>query len=143
MRRPEEIDTFPEYIEEGKVERTGKDPAKAESLRKRSASKFSTMEKLEITKETATDYLENVYEACKMLFLSRMATEGLKPYSHEAIAAYAIDRTELDMVEANLFNKYRKLRNDISYRGEIATVSEAKDIRELYIRIKKALFKEK
>jgi len=132
MRRPHEIDSFEEYIERGKVREEKQDPSQARSLLKRSESKFQTMEKLGINGDTATDYLENVYEACKMLVQSLMALDGVKPYSHEAVIAYAIDELNLDMVNSNTLNRYRKLRNDISYRGEIATEDEAENIRNLY-----------
>jgi len=132
MKRPHEIDSFEEYIERGKVREENQDPSQARSLLKRSESKFQTMEKLGIDKDTATDYLENVYEACKMLVQSLMAAEGFKPYSHEAVIAYAIDELDLDMVNCNTLNRYRKLRNDIAYRGEIATENEAENIRDLY-----------
>lgn len=132
MERPHEIDSFEEYIERGKVRKESIDPSQAGSLLKRSKSKFETMEKLGVTEDTATDYLENVYESCKMLVQSLMAAEGFKPYSHEAVIAYAIDELDLDMINTNTLNRYRKLRNDISYRGEIATKNEAKNIRKLY-----------
>lgn len=136
MERPHEIDSFGDYLERGKVREKSPDPSQAQSLLKRSESKFQTMEKLGISEETATDYLENVYESCKMLIQSLMAAKGLKPYSHEAVIAYAIDRLELDMVNANTLNRYRKLRNDIAYRGDIATTDEAGNIKELYHELK-------
>ena len=139
MRRPHEIDSFEEYIERGDVRDQNKDPSQASSLLKRSESKFETMQKLGIDEETATDYLENVYEACKMLVQSLMAADGFKPYSHEAIIAYSIDELDLGMINANTLNKYRKLRNDISYRGEIATEKEAENIRDLYLELKSEL----
>lgn len=139
MRRPHEIDGFEEYLERGKVRSENTDPSQARSLLRRSKSKFETMEKLELGEDTATDYLENVYESCKMLIQSYMAAEGFKPYSHEAVIAYAIDRLELDMVNSNTLNRYRKLRNDISYRGEIATVNEAESIKKLYKELKSEL----
>lgn len=139
MQRPHEIDSFEEYLERGKVREENPDPSQAQSLLKRSESKFQTMEKLGISKDTATDYLENVYESCKMLIQSYMAAEGLKPYSHEAVIAYAIDSLKLDMVNSNTLNRYRKLRNDISYRGEIATENEAENIKELYQELKSEL----
>ncbi len=139
MQRPHEIDSFEEYLERRKVREGNPDPSQARSLLKRSESKFQTMEKLGVSEDTATDYLENVYEACKMLVQSLMATEGFKPYSHEAVIAYAIDELDLDMVNSNTLNRYRKLRNDISYRGEIATEKEAENIRELYQELKTEL----
>ena len=139
MKRPHEIDNFEEYIERGKIRKENKDPSQGRSLLKRSKSKFETMEKLGINEETATDYLENIYEACKMLLQSVIAVEGLKPYSHEAVIAYAIDELDLGMINANTLNRYRKLRNDISYRGEIATEKEAENIRDLYLELKSEL----
>jgi len=139
MKRPHEIERFDKYLEEGKVRQGGKNPSQARSLLKRSESKFETMEKLGIDKDTATDYLENIYESCKMLVQSIMSLEGLKPYSHEAIVAYVIDELELDMINSNSLNRYRKLRNDIAYRGEIATKKEASNIKNLYIELRKDL----
>jgi hypothetical protein len=139
MQRPHEIDSFEEYLERRKVREENPDPSQARSLLKRSESKFQTMEKLGISEDTATDYLENVYESCKMLIQSYMAAEGLKPYSHEAVIAYAIDRLEPNMINSNTLNRYRKLRNDISYRGEIATEDEAENIKELYQELKSEL----
>lgn len=139
MERPHEIDSFEEYIERGKVREGKRDPSQAKNLLKRSASKFETMEKLGISEDTATDYLENVYESCKMLVQSLMSAEGFKPYSHEAVIAYAIDELDLDMVNSNTLNRYRKLRNDISYKGEIATEDEAEDIKKLYQELKTKL----
>jgi len=66
MKRPHEIDKFGDYIERGKVRERNIETSQASSLLKRSNSKFETMEKLGIDDDTATDYLENVYEACKI-----------------------------------------------------------------------------
>jgi hypothetical protein len=43
------------------------------------------------------------------------------------------------MVNSNSLNRYRKLRNDISYRGEIATEEEAENIKKLYQELKTEL----
>ena len=139
MMRPHEIDSFEDYLERGRVQERKKNKSQAESLVKRAESKFKNMEKLGIDEETATDYVENVYESCKMLVQSLMAADGFKPYSHEAIIAYALDKQKIDRVNINTLNRYRKLRNDISYRGEIATVKEAENIRKLYKELKEHL----
>jgi hypothetical protein len=139
LKRPHEIDSFDKYLEQEKVRKGKKNPSQAKSLLQRSESKFETMEKLSIDQDTATDYLENVYESCIMLVQSMMSLEGLKPYSHEAIIAYAIDELEIGMVNSNSLNRYRKLRNDIAYRGEIATEKEASNIRELYKELREEL----
>lgn len=90
------------------------------------------MERLGIDEETSTDYFENLYESIKMLIQAFMTLDGYDPYSHEAIIAYAIENLDISPEEANRFNKYRKLRNDISYRGDIATKGEAEGVKELF-----------
>ncbi len=137
--RPEEIDSFQNYLEKRKVVDSEPDRAEARSLFKRSKQKFENMEKLGIEESTATDYFENVYETCKMLIQAFMALEGYNPYSHEAVIAYALDRLDIDEAIANRLNKYRKLRNDISYRGEAATIEEANRIKKLYKELREEL----
>lgn len=67
-----------------------------------------------------------------MLVQASMAVDGYNPYSHEAIIAYSIDHLNISAEQANRFNNYRKLRNDIAYRGDVATKREAKEIRQLF-----------
>jgi hypothetical protein len=139
MQRPHEIDSLQGYLERSNVREEDPDPAQASRLWKRAGSKFETMERLGIDEETATDYVENVYDSCKMLIQSLMSANGFKPYSHEAIIAYAIDELDLDMVNVHSMNRYRKLRNDIAYRGEIATTDEAKNVKDLYHELRSEL----
>ena len=130
--RPAGIDPFDAYVERGDVRERDVDPAVARNLYQRSQQKFRNMERLGIRGGSSTDYLENVYEAAKMLVQAFMALSGYSPYSHEAIVAYAVDHLDIDGAAANRFDKYRKLRNDVAYRGDVATEREAEEIRELY-----------
>lgn len=130
--RPADIDPFDTYVERGNVRERDAAPAVARDLYHRAQGKFRNMERLGIREETATDYLENVYETVKMLTQAFMALDGYSPYSHEAIVAYAIDYLGVDGATANRFDKYRKLRNDVAYRGDVATEREAEEIRELF-----------
>lgn len=132
MGRPVDIDQFETYLERGDDREINRDPSMAKNLFNRSSRKFENMEQLGISERTATDYVENVYESVKMLVQAFMALDGYNPYSHAAIVAYAIDQLDLDHESANRFNQYRKLQNDISYRGNVATHREAREIRDLY-----------
>lgn len=132
VMRPAHIDPFDAYVERGDVRQRDTDPAMARNLYHRGQRKFRNMERLGIREGTATDYLENVYEAAKMLVQAFMALDGYSPYSHEAIVAYAIDHLAVDGATANRFDKYRKLRNDVAYRGDVATEREAEEVRELF-----------
>lgn len=132
VMRPAGIDPFDAYVGRGHVQKRDADPSMARNLYRRAQRKFRNMERLGIREGTATDYLENVYEAAKMLVQAFMALSGYSPYSHEAIVAYAIDHLDVDGATANRFDKYRKLRNDVAYRGDVATEREAEEVRELF-----------
>lgn len=60
-----------------------------------------------------------------------MAEEGYKPYSHEALIPYSKEKNYLTKSEANKLDKFRKIRNDIRYRGETAQKDRAIEIIEL------------
>lgn len=132
MTRPTDIDPFQEYVDRGNVREMSPDPSQASNLMASAKRKFENMERLGLSEKTATDYLENTYEAVKMLVQAFMALDGYNPYSHEAIIAYGLDHLDLTAEEANRFNKFRKLRNDISYRGDMATIDEAREVRDLF-----------
>lgn len=132
MTRPNDIEPFDTYLEHGTVRVMEADPSTARNLYNRAERKFDNMETLGIGDATATDYLENVYEAGKMLVQAFMALDGYNPYSHEAILAFAIDHLNVDAKTAHRFNKFRKLRNDLAYRGDVATEREAEEMRALF-----------
>lgn len=132
MMRPVDVHPFDAYVERGDVRERAADPAVARNLYRRAQRKFQNLERLGIREGTATDYLENVYEAVKMLVQAFMALDGYSPHSHEAIIAYAIDYLDVDGATANRFDEYRKLRNDVSYRGDVATEREAEEVRKLF-----------
>ena len=133
MGRPTDIDQFDEYLHHGMVRETKPDPAQASSLLDGANRKYRNMERLGLSPDTATDYFENIYGAVKMLLQAFMANDGYKPYSHEAIIAYAIEDLGMTDRPAHRFNRCRKLRNDISYRGDVATLKEGREIRAMYL----------
>ena len=133
--RPDDIDDFEEYIKRYKVNKKKQDIPQAKSLFFKAKRKFDNMEKLGIDAGTSTDYFENVYESTKMLIQSFMELDGCHPYSHEAIIAYSIDILGLEYDIANSLNKFRKMRNDMIYRGDFATEKEAIDIKSLFLKL--------
>ena len=133
--RPEGVDDFNSYIDRGKVNKKKEDIPTAKSLFFKAKRKFDNMEKLGIDKETSSDYFENLYESVKMLIQSFMELDGYHPYSHEAIVAYSIDILGLEDAVVNRLNRFRKMRNDMIYRGDFATEKEAIDIKSLFLKL--------
>ncbi len=120
---------FEEYVEDGEVKTGSASPAEADSLRRQARARFrEEIEEEEITRGNATFKFEDAYEALRQFLQSFMAEEGYKPYSHEAIIAFALEREILTRGEANRMDKFRKVRNDIKYRGETTNVDRAKEM---------------
>ncbi len=133
--------SFEEYLKEGKVRTGSSSKSEAKSLKKQAENRFKQqIGKSELTEENATFKFEDAYEALRQRLQSFMAEQGYKPYNHEAIIAYAKENNILTEAEANKINQFRKLRNDIRYRGETTQKERAEEIIKL---ARKHIIKEK
>lgn len=54
--------------------------------------------------------------------------EGFKPYSHEAVVAYAAEKRLLNEKDIINLDWYLEKRNDINYREQKVIIEEAKQI---------------
>ena len=123
---------FETFLEEEKVKEKSGSPAEARSLRVQAINRFEhQIENAELSKENATFRFEDAYEALRQYLQSFMAEDGYKPYSHEAIIAYSLENDSLNKSEANKLDQFRKLRNDIRYRGETSNMKQAEQMIEL------------
>lgn len=123
---------FQSYVEEGKVKEQSANHGEARSLRVQAVTRFEQqIQNKEITPENSTFIFEDAYESLRQYLQSFMAEKGYKPYSHEAIIAYASREEKLSESESNKMNQFRKLRNDITYRGETSTEAKAKEMKQM------------
>jgi len=123
---------FNYYIESEQVKKQSSSPAEARSLRVQARERFKhRVEDENVTKDNSTFLFEDAYEALRQHLKSFMAEDGYKPYSHEALIAYSEEKNYLTESEANKLDKYRKIRNDIRYRGETAQKDRAIEIIKL------------
>ena len=119
--------TVEAFVNEGKVRRGSRDPAEARSLFSQSEQRLADVKMIRLTELNAPFRFEDVYEALRESVQAFMALEGLKPYSHEAVIAFAGERRLLTEPEVARLDRYREIRNDIAYRGEKTTVQETCD----------------
>lgn len=123
---------FDYYIESEQVKVKSSSPGEARSLRVQARERFKHRVKDEnVTKENSTFLFEDAYEALRQYIQSFMAEDGFKPYSHEALIAYSKENNYLSESEANKLDKFRKIRNDIRYRGETAQKDRTVEIIKL------------
>lgn len=123
--------SFQEYVAAGKVKKANVDVAEAKSLMKYSLEDFEVIRKGRITENNASIKLKEIYDCLRCSLQAFMALEGYNPYSHEAIIAFAKELGLIGMAQANDIDRFRMLRNDISYRAQRATPAEAKEILQM------------
>lgn len=103
------------------------------------------MKSLDITEQNAAFRFEDAYEVIREAVQAFMALEGYKPYSHEATVSFGYDKKLLSEPESNSFDRYRQIRNDITYKGKNTTKEEAKEIisfAEITLKILEKKFKD-
>ncbi|MFA4887642.1 MAG: hypothetical protein WC595_05495 [Candidatus Nanoarchaeia archaeon] len=119
---------FEEFIKDGKVVKMTPDYQQANSLFSNAKKRYEDLKSLPLNEENAPFRFESAYEVIREAIQSFLSVEGYKPYSHEAIFAFALEQKLLDQFQSYQMDRYREIRNDINYRGERATIEEAKEI---------------
>ena len=123
---------FEYYVKNDKVRSGSSKPSEARSLRVQAKQRFKHRVKdSEITAENSSFIFEDAYEALRQHLQAHMAENGYKPYSHEAIISYSLEKELITSSEANLLDKFRQIRNDIRYRGETVSKERAQKMKEL------------
>ncbi|MFH1682979.1 MAG: hypothetical protein ABIA37_04235 [Candidatus Woesearchaeota archaeon] len=120
--------SFKEYLEEKKVKKGSPDSAQAKSLLTQAIDRLNDLLTLSLTETNSSFRFESAYECIREAIQSFMAAEGFKPYSHEAVVAYAAEKKLLNEKEFITLDRYREKRNDINYRGQKVMLEEAKQI---------------
>tara|TARA_Y100000310_G_scaffold313181_1_gene361224 strand:- start:4030 stop:4455 length:426 start_codon:yes stop_codon:yes gene_type:complete len=119
---------FIDFVNERKVKRKSSDPAEARSLMKQSKNRFKDLKQLPLNNDNASFRFEDAYEVLREALQSFLSFEGYKPYSHEAIFAFASDKELISEADIIKGNRYREIRNDINYRGKVVTKDETEEI---------------
>jgi hypothetical protein len=120
--------SFDSFVQEGKVRKGSKNISQARSLMVQAELRFADVKSLKFSEKNASFRFEDVYESVREAVQACMALQGFKPYSHEAVVAFAQKYTLLQEQEISLFDRFRKMRNNIAYRGERVTIAEVKEI---------------
>ena len=119
---------FTDFINEGKVWKQSPDPAEARSLLNQAMARLNDLQSLPLNDNNASFRFESAYEVLREAIQAFMAFQGYKPYSHEAVFSFALEKQILPEPEAYKADRYREMRNDINYRGKTATVQETMEI---------------
>ncbi len=127
--------SFGECVKEGKAIRRSPDPAEAASLLQQANGRLADLQRLPLDEASASFRFESAYEALREALQAFLAREGYKPYSHEAVIAFAAEQGLLPAADARTADRYREIRNDINYRGKKVTRDEAEEAIAFALRV--------
>jgi len=120
--------SFQDYLKEKKVHKKTIELAEAQSLFHQAQERFADLAGLPLTEKNAAFRFEDGYEIVREALQAFLALEGYKPYFHEAVFIFALERHLLSEAEYHRVDRYREIRNDINYRGKLLMIEEAKEL---------------
>jgi len=121
------VKQFNQFIKENKVLKVSPDPSESRSLMQQAMERLSDLKQLPINERNASFRFESAYEAMREALQAFLAAEGFKPYSHESILSFAMEKRLLSEAKIMQADRFREIRNDINYRGKKVTMAEAKE----------------
>ena len=116
---------FEDYIKKGIIKRSSPDRLLARSLIKQTLQDKTFFDKLEITELSARKIASNYYDMLRSILEVMAALDGYKIYNHEAFAVYLKEKGEEE--KSIIFDRLRKIRNNINYYGAALSIEEAKE----------------
>ena len=130
---------FRDFIKSREVREGSPDYELSKSLEKIAKLRMANIEKQEVTDDNSFSVVEDSYESVKELIDALMALRGYKSYSHEASIEFLKEfyANEVPAHIINRIDRYRKIRNDIKYRGLLTTKEEGnlamKEMKEAFL----------
>lgn len=114
-----------DFIEKGQVRKASKDDALAKSLLLSAENDLEFLNTLEVNENSARKLVSNFYDVLRSILEAISTLDGYKIYSHEAFTYFLREKGE--MLIAEKFDRFRKIRNDINYYGKTISIEEAKE----------------
>lgn len=111
-----------DFKKRGLVRKSSKDISLIKSLIKLSENDEVVTKKIKLNNLSARMILMNYYNILRMILEAIAADNELKIYSHEAYTYFL--KTLGEDIFSEQFNRFRKLRNKLSYYGEDLSVEE-------------------
>ena len=130
---------FNDFIKQGKVKKGEKDKAFAKSIMEMVDQDLKFLNTLATNQLSARRLMCNYYDLLRAIIEAISALDGLKSYSHEAYTYYLKEVKDEEII-ALKFDRFRKIRNNLTYYGKSISVEEAssniKEIKEIINQLK-------
>jgi len=104
-----------------------------ESKKKLATDKYSPLNKV-----TASTKITNNYDSLREVLEAVALSRGFKIYNHECFVGFLKEIVHLEE-EAEMFNRFRKIRNGINYYGQNISVKEGKFLIKDILKLRRRL----
>ena len=128
-------------LDEGRAKKVSPDLERAHSVRAMSERKFRWLAIQKMDAETASPILANYFDALSELCDSMLLARGLRvsAAARDCVTCFIADVLKEGTL-AEIFDRYRLIRNRINYYGKIVTLDTAsegvKEILEVFTKLK-------
>lgn len=109
---------FDNFEDSDQIKKITPDINEINSIKKYSLDRFKTFWLQKNNKTMAKYVFENLYESLRELSECIALSEGYKIYSHEITISLLLSKGYFNDIEANVFDLFRKLRNQSKYYGK-------------------------
>ncbi len=124
------IKPFEYFIKENLVRSSVKNISMAKSLIEKAEVRFKRIDKSKIEEDEASIAFEEIYECLREASQSLMEISGYKPYSHEAVTSFLLERNLLSKEKVHTIDNYRVLRNNSVYKAEKISLQKCQEAKE-------------
>ncbi len=109
-----------------------KDIEKIKSMMNSSEINARVTKNIKLNEDSATLIFREIYESIRQLGDAKWWILGYEPNNHE-ISLEALKELDIkDKIKLNSLERFKKIRNDINYRGFRATIPQAEEILEFW-----------
>ena len=126
---------FEDFVKEGVVKRSSRNPALVNALLKSSAKSIKNIERTNIDELNAESVTAETYDIMRELIEVKLNIEGFKSYSHEATILFLKKFKEFNEGEIIFLDNLRKVRNGIKYYGKEVYPDDAEKARNFLMDI--------
>ena len=120
---------FKDFVENGKVKKGERDIQLAKSLLETTEQDLVFLNSLKVSSISARRIFSNYYDCLRAIIESIAALDGFKVYSHEAFTYY-LKQNKKEENAALIYDRLRKIRNNINYYGKSITAEESEEHKE-------------
>ncbi len=115
-------------IRNGELRIRQRDTEKIKSIIKSSETNASVAKSVPLNDDSATLVFREVYESIRQLGDAKWWSTGYEPLNHVVSLEILKEIDIKEKLKLNFLDRFRKIRNDASYRGLRVSVSQAKEI---------------